>query len=46
MGYPHAYYFGTALFVVSGLYSLKMLNERMDLKNVVLSVIKKIKKQT
>jgi O-antigen/teichoic acid export membrane protein len=43
-GYPHTYYLGTTLFVVSGLYSLKMLNERMDLKSVILAVVKKVKK--
>jgi O-antigen/teichoic acid export membrane protein len=44
MGYPAAYFLGSLLFVVSGLYSLKMLNERMDLKAMILSRIKKGKK--
>jgi O-antigen/teichoic acid export membrane protein len=44
-GYPHAYYLGTALFVISGLYSLKMLNERMDLKQAISVVMEKFKKR-
>jgi O-antigen/teichoic acid export membrane protein len=43
-GYPFAYIGGTLLFVISLIYSVKELNERIDLKGIILTKIKKREK--
>jgi O-antigen/teichoic acid export membrane protein len=40
-GYPFAYAGGTVLFAVSAIYSVRKLNERIDIKGFVLTKIKR-----